>query len=137
MQTDSQKTGDNKDIIGNLIIADDDPGVCASLSAFFNGEGFGVYICRSVSELMAIDVENIKAALIDLDVDGGNGLQIVELIRQRPVGMNTPIIVCSDVRSTDDIIKGLNAGADDYILKPYSTRELLNRVRALIHRFKA
>lgn len=131
----SSKIKDNINYLGNIIITDDDPNVCAELSDFLKNEGFGVYVCRSVSELMTIEYDDLMAVLIDLNVEGGSGLQAVELIRQRPAGMNVPIIICSDIVSADDIIRGLNAGADDYMLKPYSTRELLGRIHALMRRF--
>lgn len=119
---------------GNILIADDDPQVCRNLEGFFKNEGFGVYICHTVQALMELDHQNVKSILIDIAIDDNNGLQAVELIRQSPSGAQIPIIVCSDTSSTDSIIKGLNAGADDYILKPYSNRELLARVHALMRR---
>ena len=116
---------------GNIIIVDEVPKICANLTTFFETEGFGVYICRDVVELMTVEHKNLR--LILMDVSNGE-TQGIELVRQSKVGANLPIIICSDIPSTDDIIRGLNAGADDYILKPYSTRELIARVRALIRR---
>ena len=56
----------------------------------------------------------------------------IEIIKQTPVGMKIPILVVADVSSTANVVRALNAGASDYILQPYSNKEFLHRVIALI-----
>lgn len=128
------KQTSDKTYLGNILIADPDRNVSRNLKEFFSNEGFGVYECSSVVGLMKLEHENLRLILIDINIDNNNGIQAIELIRQSKAGANIPIIICSDIPSTDDIIRGLNAGADDYLLKPYSTRELLARVHALLRR---
>lgn len=117
---------------GNVVIVDDNPVSYKVLEKYLTEEGFGVYTCHTLNELMELEHKNLKLIFIDISVDSGNGLQVVELVRQTPIGKTIPIIVCSDIPSTDDIIRGLNAGANDYILRPFTSRELLNRINALL-----
>lgn len=70
--------------------------------------------------------------ILDIMLPGIDGLKIIEKIRQS--GINTPIIVLSAKRSTDDRVRGLYTGADDYLTKPFSFSELLARIQALLRR---
>jgi DNA-binding response OmpR family regulator len=72
------------------------------------------------------------AAVIDIMLPKLDGLSLIEELRRKQV--NTPVIILSAKRSVDDRVKGLQAGSDDYLTKPFSFSELLARVRALIRR---
>lgn len=118
----------------NVIIADDEDEVCERLRNFFLSEGFGVYICKTINDFMTMEHMDVCAIIMDMALDGGNGAHAIELVKQTPVGIKIPILICSDGPSTEEIIRGLNAGASDYIIKPYTTRELLQRVKALLRK---
>ncbi|MFO8231057.1 MAG: response regulator transcription factor [Longimonas sp.] len=72
------------------------------------------------------------AAIIDLMLPRRNGLDLIQSLRQR--GVDTPVLILSAKRSTEERVEGLRAGGDDYLVKPFAFTELLARVRALIRR---
>lgn len=76
--------------------------------------------------------ESYDAAIIDIMLPKLDGLSLIEKMRERK--MHTPVIILSAKRSVDDRVKGLQAGGDDYLTKPFSFSELLARVQALIRR---
>lgn len=76
--------------------------------------------------------ENYDLMILDIMLPGIDGLTIIEKMRKSNI--NTPVIVLSAKRSTDDRIKGLHTGADDYLTKPFSFSELLARIQALLRR---
>lgn len=116
---------------GNILIADDDDDVCLSLKKFFEEAGYGVYICQSLSDFMELEHDNMRCVILDINLDNNQAFQTIDLIRQSDYEGDIPIILTSDVPSTDLVVRGLNAGADDYLLKPFSTRELMSRVSAI------
>lgn len=116
----------------NIIIADGDRAKCESLKEFFISEGYGVYICQSVTDFMTVEHNDLCAIILDLSLEYGESIQSIELVKQSRVGEDIPILISSDMASTNDIIRALNAGATDYILKPYTNREIFQRLVALI-----
>lgn len=115
---------------GNIVIADDDDKVCATLKKQFEGQGYGVYICQSLADLMTLNHHNVSCVIMDINLDDNEAFQAIEMIRQSPLEGDVPILITSDVPSTDLMIRGLDAGADDYILKPFTMRELNARVQS-------
>lgn len=123
-----------------LLIVDEDSMSCELMQFKFQSEGFGVAIARSGQEaldLLASAPEPYALLLIDLmDSKGMNGLQLARTLRHNMDTMNLPFIFISHRSGEDDIVSGLDAGADDYIPKPYSSRELVARVRSVLRRRK-
>lgn len=118
--------------IGNVIIADDDENVCIRLKEQFEGLGYGVYVCQTLSDFMEIEHDHLKCVILDINLDNNEAFQVIQMIRQSNHESNVPILLTSNVPSTTLVIKGLNAGADDYILKPFSHRELMARANAVM-----
>ena len=79
--------------------------------------------------------ESFDLLLLDIIMPGMNGLELCRMYRQR-FGYHSPVVMLTALGTTDDIVKGLDAGADDYLVKPFSFQELEARIKALLRRSK-
>jgi len=79
--------------------------------------------------------ESFDLLILDIIMPGMNGLELCRMYRQR-FGYHSPVIMLTALGTTDDIVKGLDAGADDYLVKPFSFQELEARIKALLRRSK-
>lgn len=115
-----------------ILIVDDDPGTSQSLSNNLELHGFGVKVVESGAHaLEAMEAFDPDLVLLEILLPGMNGLKICRSLRERST---VPIIILTTRDEEMDRIRGLEAGADDYVAKPYSFRELLARIRALLRR---
>lgn len=79
--------------------------------------------------------ESFDLLILDIIMPGMNGLELCRMYRQR-FGCHSPVVMLTALGTTDDIVKGLDAGADDYLVKPFSFQELEARIKALLRRSK-
>lgn len=79
--------------------------------------------------------ESFDLLILDIIMPGMNGLELCRMYRQR-FGYHSPVVMLTALGTTDDIVKGLDAGADDYLVKPFSFQELEARIKALLCRSK-
>lgn len=115
-----------------ILIVDDDPGTSQSLSNNLELHGFGVKVVESGAHaLEAMEAFDPDLVLLEILLPGMNGFKICRSLRERST---VPIIILTTRDEEMDRIRGLEAGADDYVAKPYSFRELLARIRALLRR---
>ena len=121
----------------NILIIEDEPDIAESLRYNFEREGFKVLIAESGEKGLrfALD-EQISPSLIVLDLmlPGMSGLELCRRLRREPVTRKTPIIMLTAKVTEADKIAGLEIGADDYIVKPFSVKEVVARVRAVLRR---
>ena len=116
-----------------ILVVEDDQTTCDVVRAYLESAGHGVVICRSGSDALGIlrQVEP-RCLILDVMLPGKDGFEICEEIRRD--GSIVPILFLSARADEPDRVDGLRAGADDYLVKPFSPRELLARVDALLRR---
>ncbi|NQE49981.1 response regulator transcription factor [Herbaspirillum rubrisubalbicans] len=116
-----------------LLLVEDDFMLGDSVRKGFYPLGFVVDWMRDgISAQAALEVESYAAVVLDLGLPGRNGLEVLKKLRQDRD--NTPVIIASACDAVQQRIAGLNAGADDYVNKPFDLEELAARIRALLRR---
>lgn len=122
-----------KKVKNRILIADDEPNILLSLEFLMRKNGYEVFIARNGNE--AIDlVKRYKPALAVLDImmPDIDGYQICEFIKSSPNYSDCKILFLSAKSKDSDISKGLESGADAYMTKPFSTRELVQKIGDLL-----
>lgn len=119
---------------GRILVVDPDEAVVEMVRAHFAVHGFAVDSCDSSDALYNTELEQYSLLIIDLCIDDNNGLGVIAQIKQSEDTAVIPVIACSTRMSPTTIINALNNGADDYLLKPFSLRELLARANSLLRR---
>ncbi len=116
-----------------ILVVDDDLAVCRSIDRALRLEGYEVDAVTSGGEAVeAMAASSPDALVLDLQLPDLDGLQVCRRIRD--AGDDTPILMLTARHSIDDRVQGLDAGADDYLVKPFALEELLARLRALLRR---
>lgn len=116
-----------------ILIADDEPNILISLEYLMKREGYEVVVARDGDEaLAAIRRERPALVLLDVMMPGKTGFEVCDLVRADAELAATKIVLLTAKGRDTDIAKGLAIGATDYITKPFSTRELAQRVRELL-----
>ena len=119
----------------HILIVEDESGIRDMVRFALERHGHLVHSVSTVSEARAAmsDVR-MDLAIIDWMLPGGSGLEFVRALRKDELYMNLPVIMLTARTEEHDITAGLDAGADDYITKPFSPRELQSRIKALLRR---
>ena len=116
-----------------ILVVDDDLAVCRSIDRALRLEGYEVVTVATGHEALEAVAQNSPDALVlDLQLPDLDGLQVCRRIRE--AGNDTPILMLTARHGIDDRVQGLDAGADDYLVKPFALEELLARLRALLRR---
>ena len=120
-----------------VLIADDDPVVRDVVRRYLERDGHNVSIARDGNEALALlNTERVDMAVLDVMMPGPDGLTLCRSMR-RGDGYGLPVMLLTALGEEDDRIAGLEAGADDYLTKPFSPRELALRVRSVLRRVPA
>jgi two-component system, OmpR family, copper resistance phosphate regulon response regulator CusR len=116
-----------------ILVIEDDEKLARSLEEGLQAEDYTVAMTRTGEDGFYLASRNrFDVVLLDIMLPGRNGLEIQSTIRQ--MGLRIPILVLTAKDTVDDHFRGLNAGADDYLVKPFAFPELLARIRALVRR---
>lgn len=119
-----------------ILIVEDDNLVAQGLKQGLQQQGYTVDVARSAEEADAcVQAEAFDIALVDIGLPKADGLHFIRQLRAR--GNHLPALILTASDSMDDTIRGLDAGADDYMTKPYRLPEVAARIRALIRRSNA
>lgn len=119
------------------LIIEDDPDIAESVRYNLETAGFAALVASSGEQglALAMDTQNPPAVIVlDLMLPGMNGMDLCRRLRRENQTRRTPIIMLTAKTSEADRVAGLDVGADDYLAKPFSVRELLARIRAVLRR---
>lgn len=117
-----------------ILVVDDEETLCEALRFNLEAEGFEVETAFSAEQALAMPLESFDLFLLDIMMGEISGVQLARIIKANPATGAIPIIFCTARDSEDDMVEGLDLGADDYISKPYSLRNVMARVRSVLRR---
>lgn len=117
-----------------ILVVDDEETLCDVMAFNLEAEGYAVEKAYSAEEALAYDLSEFDLILLDIMMGEISGLQLVRIMRSNPATASVPVIFCTAKDAEDDMIRGLDTGADDYITKPYSLQTVLARIRTVLRR---
>lgn len=116
----------------NILVVDDEPKIIEVVSSFLKSRGYGVFCAENGKEaLVVLDRENIALVILDLMIPGMTGEEVCQAIRKKS---RVPVIMLTAKADESSLLTGLSLGADDYIAKPFSLKELQARMEAVLRR---
>lgn len=120
-----------------LLLVEDDPALAELLEFRFRNEGYDVRTTPDGDEALILAAEDIPdLVILDWMVEGTSGIEVCRRLRRDKQTAHVPIIMLTAREAEDDRVRGLETGADDYLTKPFSPRELLARVAAVMRRIR-
>ena len=117
-----------------ILVVDDESDLCEILRFNLDAAGYGVETALSAVEAMAKDVTTFDLLLLDVMMTGMSGFEMARQLKAKEETKDIPIIFLTALDEEEDKLRGFDIGADDYIAKPFSVRELMVRVRAVLRR---
>lgn len=123
---------DEKD--SRILVVDDELDLCEILKFNLETEGYQVETANSAEEALEKDIASYNLLLLDVMMGGMSGFQLAKQLKNSEVTAHIPIIFLTARDTENDTVTGFNLGADDYISKPFSIREVMVRVRAVLRR---
>ena len=125
---------DDKNSIGLILVVDDEQYITDLLKLNLEAERYSVTIITNAAQALTLNLTNYQLMLVDAAEQSYNGMDLLRDVKQNPVTAHVPVIILSHSDSQDDIVEAFDAGADDYVMKPFSLRELLARIRSVLRR---
>lgn len=120
-----------------ILVVDDEETLCEALRFNLEAAGFDVDTALSAEDALAMELSAYSLILLDIMMGDISGIQFASIIKKRSSTSHIPIIFCTARDSEDDMISGLELGADDYITKPYSVRNVIARIKSVLRRASA
>lgn len=117
-----------------ILVVDDEEALCDGLGFNLEAEGYQVDMAYSAEEALALNLAAYDLILLDIMMGEISGIQLARIMKSNPATASVPIIFCTAKDTEEDMIAGLDLGADDYIMKPYSLNAVLARVRTVLRR---
>ena len=117
-----------------ILVVDDEQDICEILQYNLETEGFEVVTANSAEEALRLPLHEMSLILLDVMMGEMSGFQMARRLKDSPATAQIPIIFITALDGEDNLVKGLNIGADDYIVKPLSMKEVKARVRAVLRR---
>lgn len=119
-----------------VLVVDDEEDLCEVIRFALETEGYSVDVVYSAEEALQKTISDYNLLLVDIMLGEMSGYRMAHIIRNNPKTAITPIIFISAKDSENDRLTAFNVGADDYITKPFSLREMLARIKVIIGRFE-
>ena len=117
-----------------ILIVDDEHDLCEILSYNLHNAGYDTIVAHSGVEALNVDFNQVDLVLLDVMMPVMSGIEVARRLRQRQDVKAVPIIFLTALDSEHDILDGFDAGADDYMSKPFSIKELMARIKAVLSR---
>ena len=117
-----------------ILIVDDEETLCEVLKINLENEGYDVDIAFSAEQALAYDLTRYSLILLDIMMGEISGIKMAKMLKADVTTSDIPIIFCTARDTEDDMVMGLNLGADDYIMKPYTIRNVIARVKSVLRR---
>ena len=117
-----------------ILVVDDEETLCEVLKLNLENEGFDVDTASSAEEALKLDLRRYSIILLDIMMGEMSGIRFAKIIKSDVETADIPIIFCTARDTEDDMVLGLNLGADDYIMKPYTVRNIIARVKTVLRR---
>ena len=117
-----------------ILVVDDEEDLCEILKFNLETEGYEVDTANSAEEALTMDLSRYQLLLLDVMMGEISGFKLASLLRKEPQTADIPIIFLTAKDTENDMLTGFNLGADDYISKPFSIRQVQARVKAVIRR---
>lgn len=120
-----------------ILVVDDEEDISAILKFNLSKEGYEVVTANSAEEALTLDIASFNLLLLDVMMGGMSGFELTGKLKTDPKTAVVPVIFITARDTEDDAVEGLDLGADDYISKPFSIREVVSRVKAVLRRTAA
>ena len=120
----------------HLLVVDDEEDLCEILQFNLDAEGYNVDTAYSAEEALTLDLTQYDLLLLDVMMGKISGFKMASMLREKSETADLPIIFLTAKDTENDMLTGFNLGADDYIPKPFSIRQVLARVKAVLRRSK-
>jgi DNA-binding response OmpR family regulator len=118
-----------------ILVVDDEKDLCEILQFNLSSEGFEIEVAYSGEQALSLPLEQFDLLLLDVMMGGMSGFKLADKIRKE-LELSVPIIFLTARETENDMLTGFNVGADDYLAKPFSIKELVARIRAVLRRGK-
>lgn len=118
-----------------VLVVDDEETLCEALKFYLEAEeGYAVDVAHSAEEALTLNLADYAIFVLDIMMGDISGTQLARILRTTPATVGIPIIFCTARDSEDDMIEGLDLGADDYITKPFSLKVAAAKIRTVLRR---
>lgn len=117
-----------------ILIVDDEETLCEVLKLNLENEGYDVDTAYSAEQALTYDLTAYALILLDIMMGEISGIKMAKMLKTDVKTAGIPIIFCTARDTEDDMVMGLNLGADDYIMKPYTVRNVVARVKSVLRR---
>lgn len=120
-----------------ILVVDDEETLCEALRFNLEAEGYVVDTACNAEQALVLDLTRYDLFLLDIMMGEISGTQFARILKSNPVTASKPVVFCTARDTEDDVVRGLDLGADDYITKPFSLKTVSARVRAVLRRVAA
>lgn len=117
-----------------ILVVDDEQDLCEILKFNLETDGYTVETANSAEEALEMDIKSFDLLLLDVMMGGMSGFAMAKKLKADPDTSDIPVVFLTARDTENDTVTGFNLGADDYISKPFSIREVLVRIRAVLRR---
>ena len=120
-----------------ILLIDDDRNITALLESNLQSEGYRVTSVVRAEDALTLPLDTFNLVITEVRLPGEiDGLELLERMKDDRMTQHIPVVFCTVLDGENDIIAGLNSGADDYVIKPFSLREFMARVRSVLRRHR-